>query len=194
MRTTKPFSSIFHGTEPFLRMSLDSLVKDGYILFWAYIRHHKEEDEEKDHWHIYAVPDGRFDTDNFITRLTELDMTNPKPIKPLPCRSSRFDDWYLYNTHDSRYLASKGQYRKYHYSREDFVTSERDYFIEMIHHIDFSKINRLDVIIRAVETGETFDSLVASGQVPVPLLNQYKQAYSIMYNALLSRNGRDTHE
>lgn len=201
MRTSRDFSTIFHGSKEFLKMRLDLLVEKKKILFYAFVFHHKEDDEKKDHIHVYMVPDGRVDTDTIRTELEEYDLINLKPIRPLPFQSSKFGDWYLYSTHNVSYLAAKGQTRKYHYSISDFITSSEDYLLELVHTIDMSKINRMDVVIRAVETGQPFHTLVSSGQIPIQLLTQYREAYRIIsqssYNELTNRgtfNGHDDGE
>lgn len=161
-------------------MKLDTLMSSNDLMFYTFVHHFKEEDEKKDHIHVYMVPDGKLDTTQLTNELTEFDMTNVKPIKPLPYRSSKFDEWWLYNTHNVAYLASKGQTRKYHYSFDDFVSSNSDYLLELVHQIDMSKINRIELLKSAVENGLSFDSLVSSGQIPVQLINQYMKVYQII--------------
>lgn len=180
MITSRPVSTIWYGSIDYLQMKLNELVKDNVIIFWCCVKHIKEEDEKKDHVHVYIVPNGRVRTEYLHDELTEFDMVNEKPIKPLPFKNSKFDDWYLYCTHNIAYLASKGQTRKYHYQLEEFYSSEFDYLNELVHTIDMSKINRIDILKRAQENGTPFDELVTSGQIPVPLVNQYLKVWNIM--------------
>ena len=180
MLTSKPFSTIWFGSKEFLEYQLNDLIKRNKIMFYAFIRHYAEEDEKKDHIHVHIVPDGRIETSSLTNLLTEIDVNNPLPIKPAKWESSKFGDWYLYCCHNIAYLRSKGQSRKYHYSQSDFITSNEDYFIEMIHTIDMSKINRVEIIIKAAESGESFTSLIKNGVVPIQLINQYQKAYDML--------------
>ncbi len=196
MLTSKPISTVWYGSKEFLEYQLKQLILHNKLIFYAFINHLKEEDEKKDHIHVYIVPDGRLDTSSLTDILTEIDVNNPLPIKPLPYRKSKFDDWYLYNSHNTVYLASKGQERKYHYSKEDFVTSNDDYFTELIHQMDMSKVNRLEIVKEAAERGESYQSIVAKGMIPIPLINQYQKAFMMFQSAIEQtyRNNRQTHE
>lgn len=140
------------------------------------------------------MPNGRIRTEYLHDELTEYDMNNVKPIKPLPFNCSKFDDWYLYCTHNIAYLASKGQSRKYHYAKDEFLTSDEDYLNEMVHTIDMSKINRTEVLSRAVENGIPFTELVTTGQIPVPLVNQYMKVYEMMAGNITFRADKKGHE
>lgn len=194
MLTSKPTSSIWYGSVNYLKMKLDEMIKDNVLTFWCFVKHIKEEDEKKDHIHFFCVPNGRIRTEYLHDELTEFDMINEKPIKPLPFHSSKFGDWYLYSSHNISYLASKGQSRKHHYSQEEFYSSNYDYLNELVHTIDMSKINRIETIKRAVDNGEAFESLVASGQIPVPLVTQYQRVFEIISNDKTMRASYEGHE
>ncbi len=180
MKTRKPFSTVWFGSTNFLKVQLDDILKRNKILFYAFVKHYAEEDERKDHAHVYIVPDGDIDTTQLTDILTEYDPNNELPIKPADYRSSKFGDWFLYSSHNTEYLASKGQSRKYHYSQDDFITSNTDYFIELIHQIDLSKINRIAELIKRAENGETFTSLVKAGKVPINLVSQYYRVFDMI--------------
>lgn len=182
MRTTKPFSTIWFGSEEFLKLQLDGLIKRGKMQFYCYIKHHKEEDEKKDHIHVYMEPDGQLDTHQLTELLTEYVPDNNKPVRPSKYNPSKFGDWYLYDTHNVAYLASKGQKRKYHYSRDDVIASDDDVLTEMIHTIDLSKLNTMEMIRNAAVNGIPFESLVLQGQVPIQQINQYRTAYEMIQN------------
>ncbi len=197
MRTSKAFATISYNTKDFLIEKLDELIKSRIIDFYAFIEHLPEEDETKKHKHLYVVPAKQLDTFNLQDALKEIDKNNlsGKPLGCIVCRSSKFADWYLYGLHDVGYLASKGQTRKYHYIKTDFIVSDFDYFNEQIHLIDFSKLNRVEMLITAVRRGESFDDLIKRGQVPVQLINQYeKMFYILAYGSGTERNGKDGHE
>lgn len=188
MNTIKPFSSIWYGSPDFLKMKLDLLVKSRVLLFYAFIKHHAEEDEKKDHIHVYMVPDGRIDTDVIMNEIIEYDLINVLPIKLLPIKSSKFREWYLYSTHNITYLLSLGQNRKYTYSKDDIITNEPDYLLEEIHHMDMSKINKIDIVRRAAERGVDFAQLVSDGQIPIQLIGQYQKAYDIIRSHSIRTN------
>ena len=55
MRVTKPVSSISYNTDNFLRMTLDNLLRLGYISYYEFIRHNGDTDTEKPHFHLYCI-------------------------------------------------------------------------------------------------------------------------------------------
>ena len=193
MRTTKPTSSIFHGSKEHLKYKLDDLLKRGEIDFYAFIKHNAEDNEKKDHIHMYIVPGKRIDTNRLVDYLMEIDMNNPLPIKPLPFQASKFDDWYLYTTHDSTYLATKGAERKYHYNRNAYVTSNEDYLDELINQINFQKYRTAERVRTLLLQGTPFDVMVASGIIPINQINQYKTfCDSILKVYVDQKNTRNT--
>lgn len=196
MKTSKPFATISYNSAPFLDTKLNELISQGHIDFFAYIEHLPEEDETKKHKHLYIVPSGRVDTEQVRQYLTEIDPLKPteKPLRCLPCKPSKFADWYLYALHDSRYLASKGQSRKLHYTLEEFTVSDNDFFIEEIHTIDFSKLNRVEALVNAVESDIPFADLVKVGMVPLQQFVGYQKAYNLLSENKTYRNNRLGHE
>ncbi len=197
MRTSKPFATISYNTKDFLIKRLNELIQARKIDFYAFIEHLPEEDETKSHKHLFVVPSRQYDTFTFCDELKEIDKNNlsGKPLGCIACRSSKFGDWYLYGLHDIGYLATKGQTRKYYYTKAEFIVSEEDYFNEQIHLIDFSKLNRVETLITAVRRGESFDTLIKRGQVPVQLINQYEKMFYILASGTgTERNGKDGHE
>lgn len=195
MRTSKPFSTISYNTEDFLNLRLSDLVQRRQIDFFAWVQHYPEEDETKEHKHLYIVPNGRVDTDQVLDYLLEHDPKHPdKPFKCIRPHSSKFADWYLYALHDVTYLASKGQARKYHYVIADVHTSDSDYLLEEVHTIDFAKLNRFAALRDAALQGVPFEELLMGGNIPIQQTYAYKQAYDLMANCRTDRAGRDGHE
>lgn len=194
MKTSKPFATISYNTVEFLERKLNELIVKRIIEFWVFVYHFKEEDETKDHIHLYIVPNGQLNTDQVGDYLQEIDGSQPFSL-PLGCirfKPSKFADWYLYSKHDVDYLASKGQARKYQYPLEDFKTSSKDYFLEEIHTIDLSTLNRSKALKTALDNGVSFEQLVTNGQIPIQMIKQYEYAYSIM-SSHTYRNGRSSH-
>lgn len=182
-----------------MKLKLDDLIENHVICFYAFVGHYPEEDEKKYHYHVFFTPERKVDTVQLSNLFTEIDLTNPLPIKMLKWDPSKFGDWYLYTSHNVSYLASKGQKRKYHYNINDFITNSNEQLNELVHTIDMSKINRIETVRRAAENGVPFGSIVKDGQIPIQLINQYEKAYnyclSLYANELETvRNDRENHE
>lgn len=197
MKTSKPFSTISYNSTLFLQGKLDDLINRRKIAFYCFLDHYAEEDEKKAHKHVFIVPNGQINTDEVLEYLLEIDVNNPtKPLGCIPPHSSKFGDWYLYAIHDKDYLASKGQTRKYAYTREEMVVSDTDYLLEEIHQIDFSKYTRAKALREAVQNGVTFDELVATGQIPIQQVHAHSYAFSVIrdYENRTYRNQRQSHQ
>ena len=195
MRTTKPFSTISYNTDLFLVEKLNELIKKRVLKFWAYIEHLPEEDEKKKHKHLFMFPNGQIDTDQldcFFRELDIEDITKP-PLGIKMIKSSKWDDWYLYAIHDSAYLATKGQSRKHYYTNDDVVVSDDDDFAELVHTIDRSKYAKTLDFVEKVKSGTNFYDMVQSGQIPVPMFNQFLSMYTLIKNGETERNGKTTH-
>lgn len=179
MRTSKPFSTISYNTDAFLQAKLDELVQAGVLDFWVYVNHLPEKDETKSHKHLFCVPSRLYDTASFCEYLKELDIAKPdkKPLGCIACHSSKFGDWFLYSCHDKYYLASKGQSRSIEYQLKDFVSSDDDYFNELRQTCDLAKLNRMHIIIDAIEKGQSFQSLAIKGLIPIPQINYWEKFY-----------------
>ena len=195
MRTSKPCSTISYNTGDFLQRKLDELIRRGFIDFYAFVEHLPEEDEEKKHKHLYLFPSKLIDTNQIRDELKEFDPKNPtKPLGCLPFQSSKFADWYLYIVHDTAYLTSKGQARKYHYTDDDIIASDSDFFNELRHTIDWSKINVLGQVVQAAESGIPFSEYIK--QSPVGLLGVRSAQFifeQVQKGADFNRAGRHTH-
>lgn len=195
MKTSKPFSTISYNTADFLFQKLSELVSRRQIDFFAWVLHYPEEDESKEHKHLYIVPNGRVDTDQVLDYLLELDPKKPdKPLKCMRPHSSKFADWYLYALHDTAYLASKGQARKYHYTLSDVVCADNDYLLEEVHTIDYAKLNRFASLRDAALSGQRFEELLLSGAIPIQQTYAYRQAFDLMANYKTDRAGRVSHQ
>jgi hypothetical protein len=197
MRTSKPFSMISYNTQDFLRDKLNELVEGGLVQFWAFIHHQPEEDEKKAHKHLYIIPQKLIDTQRIEKALQEIDLTDitAKPLGAIFPQSSKFADWYLYGLHDKKYLAYKGQKRKYHYNDNAFVVSCQDTFQELKNLIDYTEINRLSLILEKVENGESLASIIRTSNIPLQLIGQVRQLYDIIVGPFETyRNGRASHQ
>lgn len=189
MITSKSISTLHYVQEDLLKARLDDLVMKNKIDFYAFIKHLKEDDELKDHIHLYIVPNGRIDTDQLKNELEFINMEDiEKPFKCRNFRSSKFKDWYMYGLHDKAYLMSKGQSRKYHYEEKEFIVSDFDYFKELIHEIDFSKFKTQQQVIEAAKNQVPFSELASQGRIPAQQFAGYQMLYEAVYNNELRRN------
>lgn len=195
MRTTKPFSTISYNSKSYLNVKLQELIKKRIINFFCFIEHYKEDDEKKNHFHVFIIPNGAFNTDQLTDYLLEplLGSDESLPLGIKPCRASKWDDWYLYCSHNEPYLIAKGQQRKYHYTDEDFISSDSDYFLELVHTIDKTKIFRQSEFVKRVYDGETLFTMIESGFLPISQIAQWSKAYDLLHVAKTLRNDRKTH-
>lgn len=197
MRTTKPISTISFNTTSYLKLKLDELVKCGKLSFYAFV-HHKAEDDEggsKDHHHVYVEPAKMIQTDDLKEELRELDLHNlqGKPLGCLPFKTSKFDPWYLYGLHDKRYLAMKGQSRRFHYTHEDIVTSDDDNLLFLARSIDLVALSPYADMEDAQKAGVSWPEYFARGTVPIPQLHQYQNAWNLLLSTRTFRDGRENH-
>jgi len=207
VRTTKPISTISYNSPEYLALKLDEFQSCGLISFWAFIRHEPEDDEGglKQHFHVFVEPAKLLQTDSLKEGLQEFDPEHPdKPFGCISWRSSKFDDWYLYSLHDSRYLASKGQTRRFHYQYEEFAYSSEPDFRFHVKSIDMTHLSPIATILDAQKLGMTFAEFLASGAVPFQQIGNYRTAWFTLQPAeytgdyshlnTTNRGGRKGHE
>lgn len=194
MRTTKAISTISFNTPSFLELKLEELTKAKKISFWAYILHQPEDDEggRKEHMHVFVVPSKMIQTDDLKEEFKEFDPSHPdKPRGCISWNSSKFDPWYMYILHDKRYLASKGQSRKYQYYSDEVITSDVDELTARVRSIDMLSLSPYMEMENAINDGLSFDQFFARGLIPITLVNQYEKAWRLL---LLSKAYRGKHK
>jgi hypothetical protein len=165
------------------------------LSFYAFI-HHKAEDDEggnKDHHHVYIEPAKMMQTDDLKNELKEPDMKNLKPLGCLPFSISKFEHWYLYALHDKRYLAMKGQSRRFHYTHEEIITSDPDYLLYLARSIDLVSLSPYADMEDAQRAGISWPEYFARGTVPIPQLHQYQNAWNLLMSTRTFRDGRENH-
>lgn len=180
MKTSKFISTISYNSDTFLVNTLNSLLSENRIAFWLFIEHLPESGERKKHKHVLILPNGICDTDRIRNEFAEIVPENDIPLSVMPFRTSKFVDAYLYFLHDKNYLYSKGLEKKYHYDSDNIVTSDSDFLSDLIGSSDFSKYNKISVLIDAVEHNISFELLVASGRVPITQIHNYERAYQLL--------------
>lgn len=196
MKTTKPIATISFNTPQYLELKLNELLKNGIISFWSYIPHKPEDDEggKKEHSHVYIEPSKLLQTDNIKEFLKEFDPE--KPDKPRGCLkfvSSKWGDWYLYGLHDKRYLASKGQSRRFHYTYDDFKASDEDELLCMVRSIDLVSLSPYADMIDAQSHGLSWSEYFARGTVPLPQIALFERAWVTLLSSYTNRAGREGH-
>lgn len=201
MKTSKPFSTISYNTITFLKRYLDKAIDEGEISFYAFIRHLPEDDEAREHIHLFVVPNGKIDTVFFAHKFEQFVAREKLPRRWMMCRSSKFGDWYLYGLHDADFLEAKGQRRKHQYSPNQVYCSDSLELKEYIDQIDYTCYTSLGSAIRAARSGESMDSYLM--RVPVKMVH-FRSIESIwkhyfaadvkqISNDSLNRAGRVTH-
>lgn len=198
MRTSKPISTISYNTQEFLTAKLDELMRNHKICDYMFINHFAEEDEKKNHIHLWIKPNTLLDTMALQEFLKEIDPN--KPLKPLGCidfRLSDIDEWILYNQHFEPYLASKGEKREYHYTRDDFVYPDEDTFDFNYHHAfkgsEWSRRNQILMMLADRDLAPT--DLILNGTVPLNMASQLN-AFKYMQRRYVSfdRGEHENHE
>lgn len=197
MRTSKPIATISYNTQEFLIMRLKELNDSHKISDYIFINHFAEDDERKNHIHLWIRPNTLIDTMDLQNYLTELVPDNPlKPLKCIDFRPSVIDDWILYSQHFEPYLASKGESREYHYIRDDFVYHDEDTFDYLYTHaFKGSEWARRNQILQAICDGQNNPAdLISNGTVPLNLSTQLNAFMYMQTHYGLDRGGRTNHE
>lgn len=196
MRTTKPISTISFNTPDYLRLKLEELRRAGIVSFWAFIVHKPEDDEAgtKQHSHVYIEPSKMLQTDDLREQLKEFDPSRPdKPKGCLTFGSSRFDPWYMYALHDARYLASKGQSRRFHYEHDQVISSDPDDLLCKARSIDMLALSPYADMLDAQAHGLTFAEYFKRGTVPLPQVKLFETAWHLLMDEATFRGEREGH-
>lgn len=175
MRTKKEISTISYLSPEFLKNSLNALMKDHVISDYMFIFHKMEEDEKKDHIHLWIRPNTLIDTMYLQEYLVEYDPKNPsKPKKCIDFRTTSTDDWILYSVHDPDYLLTKGETRKYSYTKDDIVSPDPDNFDQLwfnaYHGSKFAEQQRQ--LKDLFEFNYNKADLIRQGRMPIHLASQ----------------------
>lgn len=197
MRTSKPVSTISYNTKEFLIKKLNEMYDNCIISDWMFIEHYAEEDESKNHYHVYMSPNRMVDTMEIQKFFREIDLNKPSapPLGMIDFRGSKIDHWILYGLHYEPYLKTIGEERVYHYKKEDIVyRDELTFEYNYNHAFRGSEWAKRNQILVAIKEG-TVDpySLIMNGTVP---LNQATQldCVSRMRKGRTYRGERKGHE
>ena len=186
LKTKKPISTISYNTEHFLKNYLDSLIYCGKIEFYTFIKHNGEFDPilqiiEKDHYHVFIVPNGQIDTEEIKKGSEEFDLDNDKPLKFMDIRNSKEADAYLYFQHNEEYLISKCLTKQFHYTLDDFISSDDDEFYtrysRAVSESDFNKNKQLRDLLKCSSASD----LAFNGYIQ-PMQSMQMLAYEKLIN------------
>lgn len=185
MATSKPISSISYNTAEFLESRLERFVMSGVLSFWCYINHYGESriDDEangKDHKHLLLVPNKCVDMVNLGKELVEFFPHDPRhPLKCMPFRTSKVEEWMMYVLHDLDYLSCHGLEKEFHYDIADFKCSDHDYLHQL--WVESKQAFNNDPAIkmqRFARAGMSFRKLVQSGAISVQQIRNAELYYS----------------
>ena len=197
MRTSKPIATISYNSQDFLVHQLEELIKNHKVSDYLFINHFAEEDEKKNHIHLWIKPNKLLDTMDVQKYLTEYDPKNPtKPLKCIDFHISKVDDFILYSQHYAPYLASKGESREYHYTKDDFVYYDEDTFDDLYNHAfkgsEWAKRNQ---ILEALRDNTTDPSkLILNGTLPLNMASQVNALRYMQSHFGLDRGNHSNHE
>lgn len=169
--TRQPISTVSYNTPEFLDEKLNDLVDRHIISFYAWIFHKGELDEklhyfDKDHIHLYLVPNKQIDLMDLQDYFKEPVMDNDKPLGCISFKTSNWDDFFLYNLHDKQYLASKCLVRQYHYKIEDYVSNDYLDFMDRVQRTYATGTYASNLnLVSYLDNGGTLDKLVRNGGV-----------------------------
>lgn len=193
MRTRKEISTISYNSKAYLDMVLTDLILHEEIEEYMYVLHKPEDDELKEHFHLFIKPNKQLDTMKLSKRFLENNQEDPlKPFGVISWRRSDYDEWLLYCMHHKAYLLSKGQSRKYHYEKTDFCFSDPMSFdYNWYHALKESDWACRNEIIKSLDQGLNVFDLLKNGSIPFSMSSQ---ALSFDKLQMTYRNGRENHE
>lgn len=195
MKTILPQTTISYNSEQFLTDTLERLIRNKIISFYAFIYHEPEMDEAKGHFHVYIEPVNKIDTASLPDLFQELDPSHPdKPFRIMPLHTCRsWADWLWYSLHDKSYLLNKHENRLYHYAVEDFRTNDYDDFLNRYNETP-RPISEYETIETMLKEGFDIISIIRTLNVPVRYFSLYKNAIIALKDDIVLRGEYHSHE
>jgi hypothetical protein len=133
-------------------------------------------------------------TDDLKAELKEFDPKHPdRPRGCISWNSSKFGPWYLYALHDKRYLASKGQSRRFHYEHENIVTSDEDDLHFKARSIDLVSLSPYADMEDAQRQGFSWAEYFSRGTVPLQQVALFERAWNLLLKCRTERADREGH-
>ena len=195
MNTSKPISTISYNSENFLKSVLDKWLSLHIISDYIYIYHYAEEDEKKDHFHVFLFPNTKVDTISLQEQLREIDFNNPKPLGCINFVSSNPDDFILYTQHFVPYLVSKNEMREFIYQKSDFHFPDQDNFDVLYRHAFYQSDWAKDSAIRQkLKDGVPACDIILSGILPIQMSSSLLALANLEEKKKLQRSYHANHE
>lgn len=199
MKTSKSISTISYNSVEFLIERCEALRKAKKIEFWFAVQHKAEDDETKDHVHLWLQPACLLQTLDLQEAFIEV-VPGDRPLGCINFNSSKVEDAFLYFLHDEKYLAAKGQSRKYHYSLSEVLSPDPlqlDYFAKKAYNWFAEQFGSFDRVKDLVNAGFSDEQIVLDMHFPLnATINAFKYVYAVRttLNGMTWRNGREGHE
>lgn len=197
MNTRKPISTIGYQSKSFLVSKFNELIYNHTISDYMMIFHRAEEDEKKDHWHIFLQPNCQVDSMDLQDFLIEFNSVDPaKPFKCINFCYSDSDNWIPYVLHDKTYLAIKHESRKYHYNKDDIVYYDEDTFDYLYYSAyHYSKWSQDSIVInKIIESIDNPIDLIKNGTLSYKDSGYLRNTLYLMNYEHTFRDGREGHE
>lgn len=188
MKSTVNVSTICYSPKEYVKVKLDTLIQCGKIDYYIFIEHKAEEDEKKNHIHLLVCPASSIDTKD-LDNLLSLPKENEEVLgtcKIWQKTGKHISDWILYALHEELYLRiKKCETKKYHYKREDFISSDSDttdvLVYEAYHETEFSFNNKvLQLLANTPDLGKTSREIVLNGFIPLNQMCSYHYLLKII--------------
>ncbi len=181
MITRSPFGFISYNSRKFLVNVLQSFIDEGKF-FRCACWYHESTGEEKNHFHCWVEPAVQLDTSTIVDKFIEYDEEKDtrQSIAILPKCSSKWNDAYLYGTHNSDYLVSKGLFREnvniisdMHIYLGDFKIdiAKAEYYLLKSCMAPYARLKQL------VCDGFSLEEVYITLRIPFGQLNAVAQAY-----------------
>lgn len=178
------WSTISYNSFAFLLSVLDTLLLSHKIEHYYLIKHLAESDGKKDHFHVFVSLGCGFKNNDFLDDcFLEHDSSSDLFLRCMPWRKTNvLSEWLLYSCHHKKYLEYKHLNKKYHYSFDDFVVSDREVFendvdsaLEWLDSV--YKPKPFEVVSSYIVSGKTFADMLLDGVVPIQQIKSYELAW-----------------
>lgn len=197
MGTQRPLSTISYNSKEFLIMKLNELYQAHTINRWYFIEHKPEEDEKKNHFHVFMMPNKRVDMMELKEFFDESDPDHGKPRCCIAFHYSDLDEWMLYAIHYEPFLTYKHESRIYHYEAQEIEAfcelSLADDFHHALHCSRFAQQNQMLTTIKDYRFCPA--DLILDGHIPLSMASQVNAlTYMQTHYRGTYRDGRPNHE
>lgn len=176
MATQRPISTISYNTKEFLLEKLEEL-RAAHVIQYYLVIFHKGEEGDKDHFHVYVVPNRRLDKMDLSEHFREYQQGKEKPLGCMAWHDSKESDWILYAVHDAEYLRAKydgDKCEKLPYEWTDIIAPD-DVDVERVYQrAKAQNKHSAPGILKQLQGGSSPTQLVANGFSPMLINNIVK--------------------